>query len=154
MEDFGDPISETNYEICIYDETDDVPTLVLQAQAAAGDGWTRLRNRGFHYRGRARASSNGNLTMLTLRAGATGVARITAIGRGARLDLGDMPSGASCPFTRDPLGRCMLAGDSRVTVQLHQIPAMWGGCWEAVYESPPLRSGVNRFLDHYDGRLR
>jgi hypothetical protein len=154
MEDFGNPMTTTNYVMCIYDETANVPSLVLQAEAVAGGNWTRLPGSGFRYRSRARSSDTGSLSILRLRAGSAGRARITAISRGDRLNLARMPSGAFCAFSRDPMGRCMLAGDTRVTVQLQQVPATLDGCWEAVYESPPIRSGIDRFFDIFDGRLR
>ena len=154
VEDFGDPTESTNYKLCIYDESSDVPRLVVQADAEAGPRWLRLRGRGFHYRSGARASNAGDLAMLTLRSGATGRARITAVGRGEGLHLSSVPMETSCEFTRDPMRRCMLAGDTKVIVQLHQIDDTPGSCWEAVYESPPISSGVNKFFDVFDGRRR
>ena len=93
--DFGDPLSSTSYELCLYDGTSD---LISHASAPAGGTcnaasprpcW-RESSTGFKYADRD-LTPNGVQTLL-LKAGEAGKSRITLKGRGAALDVPPLPA--------------------------------------------------------------
>jgi len=116
--DFGDPVTTTNYQVCVYDQTGGTPTLRLQADAPFGGTcgarpcW-RGTATGFLYVDPA-LTPDGVATMSLRAAGARG-AKLVIQGKGANLPLSGLPLGPP------------------VTVQLS---AGSGVCWEAVYSTP------------------
>jgi hypothetical protein len=120
---FGDPVSMTDYAVCVFDTDEGTlpPQLVLDAAAPAGEGWEPTAT-GFRYRSPGLAPDG--LRSIVLKAGAYGKARLVVKGRGPNLGL---------PPTLDDL-------NPPVTVQLRTAN---GPCWDAEYK--------NRFRAHVDG---
>ena len=81
IEAFGDPLSEDDYALCLYDESGGVATLLVGARAAAGGTcnrkpcWKQSRH-GFRYVNGAPAA--GELRSLLLGSGKDGTARVVA----------------------------------------------------------------------------
>jgi len=121
--DFGDPLTSTDYQLCIYDAAG---RTVAHASAPAGGGcgerpcWSASATK-FSYRRRD--------LRLTLRANGAGKAAIAVRGRGLLLDLAALPA------------------DQPLTVQLKNSD---GICWEAVYSAPAKQNDTARFRDRSD----
>jgi len=134
LEDFGDPTTSTTYTLCIYDETNDVPSLSLTAAVPPGgicDGdpcWSTI-GAGFKYKDSA--AVNGGIKNLLLKFGEAGKAKIIAKGIGAQLALPGLP----------------LAQDTTVVVQLKN---QLGTCWEARYSAPASANDSGGFKDKGD----
>jgi hypothetical protein len=116
LEVFGDPVSDTHYALCMYQELDVGEALALQARAAAdgdcaGKGcWAQLGRQKFRYVDPDELSEG--LRRVLLRAGND--PRVRVNGRGAQLDLPALPLGL-------PLTVQLQAGNRE--------------CFEAVYEN-------------------
>ena len=128
--DFGDPITTTSYQLCIYDQSG----LKLSANVPA-DGmcagkpcWKPIGAKGFKYKDKD-ATPNG-ITQVLLKEGPDGKAKILVKGKGANLD--------------DP-NLATLA--QPITVQLQNTD---GTCWEAVYSAPPTKQAADQFKDKAD----
>jgi hypothetical protein len=124
--DFGNPLTTTGYNLCIYDGTG---TLRSSASAPAGDTcnadntrpcW-RAKSTGFLYRDK-NLTPNG-LQKVVLKAGPAGTAKILVKGKGALLDLPPLP------ITSLP-----------IIVQLNNSD---GVCWQATY-STTLQNQADR----------
>jgi Trypsin len=103
----GDPRTETDYEICVFDTEDGAPQVALDMRIPAGAGWKKTR-RGLTFRDKS--ASNGGIRALRLTAGrTTGSIRV----RGAGLNL--------------PTPELPLVLDPRVRIQIGNGSA----CWEA-----------------------
>lgn len=131
--DFGDPRSRTGYRLCVYEPRGSGTRLILDAKAPAGGRcadrkcWHGLADRrGFVYRDPDR--SPDGLASMVLRAGPSGQAAITIVGRGSRLGVPRLPI------------------TPKVTVQLR---AGNGECWEAEYSTPRRNAGT-RFTARAD----
>ena len=134
LADFGDPVTGTDYTLCIYDETADTPSLRLAVSAPAGEvcgarSCWRGTNSGFRYTDRS-LTPNG-IQKLQLEAGVAGRARINLKGKGALLRLPTLP----------------FVQQSDVLVQLKNSA---GQCWDAVYSAPASRNDAEGFLDQGD----
>jgi cysteine-rich repeat protein len=115
LADFGDPLTTTDYALCLYDaSTTSQP--VLEALAPAGgtcDGqpcWKEKGEKGFDYRDKG--LDPDGLQRIALRAGVDGKARVLVRGKGVNLPMPQLPLKAP------------------VIVQLQ---ASNGACWEAEY---------------------
>ena len=121
--DFGNPLTSTDYQFCIYDADG---RTVAHASAPAGGGcgarpcWSASATK-FSYRRRD--------LRLTLRANSAGKAAIAVRGRGALLGLASLPA-------NQPLTVQLKNGD--------------GICWEAVYSAPAKQNDAERFRDRSD----
>ena len=80
--DFGDPTSDTDYAICVYDAVDGRATLSASAGIPAGGQW-KDRRRGFSYSS-ATAAPDG-IRRVVLKAGASGKAAVKVMGKGMSL---------------------------------------------------------------------
>jgi cysteine-rich repeat protein len=118
--DFGDPLDDTDYRLCLYDELADTPTLALEAAAPAGALWS-ARSKGLKFDG---TGGPGQLKQLKVRAGSK--LKLRAKGRGIALPT--LP----------------VAQDGAVRLQLQNA---LGTCWEARYEAPAAKSDDGRFVD-------
>ena len=129
LADFGDPLTDTDYELCIFDETGDVPSLVFSAEAPAGgtcrnnDCWRATGSNGFRYQDLDRTPDGINT--IVLRRGDEGKALVSVVGRGPNLTLPTLP----------------MSQDSTVTAQLRNSN---GVCWEEEY-STALRNTDTQF---------
>jgi hypothetical protein len=139
---FGDPLTTTNYELCIYDETAGVPSLVASARAPAGGlcannraCWRTVGNDGFTYTDPL-LTPNGVLKV-RLKAGIAGKAKLQVLGKGPYLVLPAPTNGKA------------LQQDSRVTVQLVN-DAPTPVCWETRHSAPATRNVFDLFKDTSD----
>jgi hypothetical protein len=124
--DFGDPTSDTDYQLCVYDVGDGQVSLLMDPGARAGAGWREGRS-GFKFRaGRDGRGDGLGRVLLKARRGARG--SVAAQGRGSALGLPDLP----------------LPDDAEVRVQLHNSD---GQCWDSVL--PEVRRNT---ATRYDAR--
>jgi hypothetical protein len=131
--DFGDPLTDTTYELCVYDQTGGSPNLVLSSKApnagvCAGQPCWKQTASGFKYKDKD-LSPNGILGVL-LKAGEDGKAKIVVKGKSASLGL---------PPT--------LTLTQPITVQIKNNV---GTCWEADYSAPALVDQPDQFKDKAD----
>jgi hypothetical protein len=109
---FGDPLSATNYDLCVYDESAGTPALVMSEHVAAeatcgGKACWKEASTIFKYTDKK--LENGPIKSLSLRAGSNGRARITMTGKGTKLGIAALP----------------LHEQNTVTVQLSNGSACW-----------------------------
>ncbi|HVO25695.1 MAG TPA: trypsin-like serine protease [Candidatus Margulisiibacteriota bacterium] len=116
-QEFGDPLSTTNYDLCVFEETAGSTELLMSehvgASATCGSKpcWKSSKT-SFTYTDRK--LRNGPISSLFLKAGVDGKARITLKGKGTGLGLPALPL------------------QNAVTVQLSNGAA----CWQGHYENP------------------
>lgn len=118
LAEFGDPTRATDYLLCMYDESGLHGGAVLTQGVPGGSGWNAAGG-GFKYVGR-----DGGITLVRLKEGKRGSARIIVKGKGAALGV---------------TGLDQLA--SPITVQLGNANA----CWEATYGSRVLKAEPQEF---------
>jgi cysteine-rich repeat protein len=125
---FGDPLTETNYAVCIYDASTE-PQPILQARAPAGGDcpgrpcWRlTLGSERIEYKDRD-LDPDGLLSLL-LRAGDEGKTQIKAKGKGENLDMPQLP-------LTPPV--------------IVQAQASNGNCWEATYSDFILKNRSDQF---------
>jgi len=115
--DFGDPLGTDDYTLCIYEKSDQLPSLMLSATAPAGGEcmglacWKALDTKGFKYKDKELTPDG--LDTIILKAADYGKAKMIVKGKGAGLGLAS-PLDVELP----------------VTVQLQSGN---GECWEADY---------------------
>jgi len=125
VSDFGTPTTSTEYVLCLYDNVG----LEISARAPAELAcrkkpcWKALGGNGFKYRDKA--GRLDGLTVLRLRAGVAGKAKIAMQGKGANLSVPSLPL---TPPVRVQLKR----GDT-------------GECWEATYSHVLVNSAGKGF---------
>ena len=112
--DLGDPLSTTDYELCVFDQIGGVDALVLKHLIPAGNAakWMSFKH-GFKYKDPT--LSNDGILSLYLRDGLDGRARIVVKGKGEGLSMTPLP----------------MAQDAAVTVQMSNGIR----CWEARYST-------------------
>ncbi len=131
--DFGDPLATTGYALCVYDQVDGNPTLVLSPVVLGGATcggrpcWEATR-RGFVYVNEE--DPPDGICRIMLRAGDAGRTRICVKAKGPSV-------GAIIPFKQDPT----------VTVQL--VNSI-GECWETRYSAPAVVNDGSQFNDKND----
>jgi hypothetical protein len=124
---FGDPLSTTSYDLCVFDESAGIPELVMSEHVAAAatcgskSCWKSTKT-GFTYSDRK--LQNGPINSLSLKAGVDGKARITLKGKGTQLGMPSLP----------------LHEEDAVIVQLSNGAA----CWDGHYGSS-TRNNVSEF---------
>lgn len=130
---FGDPLTTTDYRVCVYDNA---ASVVLSVPIPAGGicnpktgrpCWRSLK-RGFSYRNPNQAV--GAIQSLDLREGTTTTARIALRGRGPLLT---MPS--------------LMTLNAPLLVQLQSSE---GVCWESSYSPPARTQSAKSFVDKAD----
>ena len=129
--DFGDPLTTTDYALCVYDGAS---TLVTEAHANAaahcnGNPCWKESTTGFKFREAVGGASPHSLR-LTLKEGAAGLAKITVSGKG-----GINPAIPPLPVTQP------------VDVQLVNGA---GTCWQSTYSAPASRDDSTQFHDKGD----
>jgi len=143
----GDPTTTTSYQLCVYDESDPTPALLIDALVPAGGTcagkpcWRQLGNtssiKGYKYKD-ADTTPDG-IDQLVLKVGAAGSARFTLKGKGALLPLPGEPP-------RPPV----LPMASPVSLRL-QLRADTGSCWEStVSQIGVLRNDVQQLKARTD----
>ncbi len=113
-QEFGDPLSTTSYDLCVFDATAGTPELVMSEHVAAAatcgskSCWKSAKT-SFTYTDRK--LQNGPISSLYLKAGADATARITLKGKGTKLGMPTLP----------------FHEQDAVTVQLSNGAACWEG---------------------------
>lgn len=137
LADFGDPLTTTDYTLCVYAGPEETPLLEITAPA----GGTCLGRPCWKAKGNARqvrrykyADSNHSsdgIARVVLR-GRPSVARahLVVVGRGDNLPLPDLP----------------LEG----TVRAQLVKSDAADCWEATYSAPALKNTQKRYRDKND----
>ncbi|MBI3784724.1 MAG: hypothetical protein HY270_15130 [Deltaproteobacteria bacterium] len=144
LSEFGDPVNGTSsYRVCVYDESNGVPTLKLGALAPAGGlchGLTpcwkatgKKTSTGYVYVDRD-LTPNG-LLRVALKAEVPGKSKAKIVVRGKGPNL-PMPA---------PAGSTLLLQDTNVVVQL--VKSDGGVCWESVYPAAAKKSALAVFKD-------
>ncbi|MFQ5666661.1 MAG: TolB family protein [Candidatus Binatia bacterium] len=110
--DFGNPLTDTGYTLCVYDQSAGADQLIMAHRIPAGGQW-RPTQKGFQYRDRF-GTADG-IVRVRLAGGSDGRAKIVIKGRGACLGVPALP----------------LLQDTTVTVQLSNGTT----CWEAQYST-------------------
>jgi len=124
--DFGDPTQDTAYRLCLFDEADGAPSLVLDAALAPGAGWKATRN-GFRYKRPVMDPAAGaGLRTLRLKAGGDGKAALTVAGKGMALP--------TLPVSQ---------AEEVVT----QLISSGGACFESRFSAPARRNDAKAFRD-------
>jgi len=113
---FGDPLSDTDYALCVYDDSGSSPTVVASGTAPAGASWS-ANAKGFKY-----SNKSGSLTKAQLKV-ARGKTKIIAKGAGAGLGLPPSLNGLGLP----------------VVVQLK---ASNGQCWQTTFPSAKVSNPI------------
>jgi hypothetical protein len=115
---FGDPVSTTDYELCVYDDADGTPDLRLAPRADHGGlcggkpCWKAIGS-GFRYSDAQ--LTRGSMQLLKLGGGLNGRATISAKAKGAQLAIAPLP----------------LATDVVV-----QLKSSGGQCWQSSFATP------------------
>jgi len=120
LADYGDPINSDEYALCLYDEDNDVPTLVVEqvidpGGTCGGKSCWKGSPRMYKYNSKGVVTSHG-VGNLKLKRGEDGKASIAAKAKGIGLELPAAP----------------LQADSHITMQLISQP---GECWETVFDA-------------------
>ena len=127
--DFGQPTADTDYTLCLYDATESVPSLALQASIPPGDGW-KENAKGFSYK-RKDGDPDG-VQKASLKAAPPGSSKPPKIQvAGADMAIPDQP----------------LAQSPEVVVQLLQEGGL---CFEARFAAPALKNDEKAFKDISD----
>jgi cysteine-rich repeat protein len=127
---YGTPLTTTNYQLCIYDQTGlrfDV-TMPAGGTCAGKPCWKASGGKGFQYKDKDLTPDGG--AALKLKEGALAKAQIQFQGRGSALAMPDLST---------------LVQPLRVQIQQTD-----GLCWEAVYSGPPTTQSPTKFSDKAD----
>ena len=132
----GDPVVDTTYSLCLYDETAGVPSLVLEtivppAGSCNGKPCWKSNKSGFRFKDTALV--NGGIKTITLKSGTTGKSKIVVKGLGGNLNLPPLP----------------LQQDQRVIAQLKN-DFMGGQCFEARFSGPAKKNQSDFYKDKGD----
>jgi len=116
VEGFGDPVSQTDYDFCVFDLHTAPIEILTRAHVPAGASWRAFGFSSFRYADATRAA--GGLQSIRLRgADKPGKARITLKGRGSNLGLPPSLAASEPPYL------------------VVQLQAENGNCWGADYTS-------------------
>jgi len=124
VSDFGDPLLDTDYQLCVWRVGPGGTTLVADPVAPAGEGWSAARD-GFRFKQRVGENVDG-LRKIRLHAGADGKARVRLQGKGALLALPALPIDAA----------------DMLVVQLHNGI---GACWDASFDGSPRMNSATSY---------
>ena len=127
--DLGDPTADTDYELCVYVEVQDVCWLVLHPDALAGTGW-KAKRKGYVFKAKKGRHEDG-LRKLRLRSGPDRKARLLLTGKGPLLDLRALP----------------VPDGASILVQLYNGA---GQCWSTEFGAAPMKDDAKRFKDRSD----
>ncbi len=116
---FGEPTSETDYHLCLYDETRGIARLESSIALPGGKRWSRT-DLGFRFKKSSRSGSRKG----SLRTGTDGTVEIAVRAKGVELP--------ALPLSQEPAAVVQLINSN-------------GACWEASYSSPAKKNSRNRF---------
>jgi hypothetical protein len=124
---FGDPTSATNYQLCVFDESGPSPTLLFESHVPPGGTcgakpcWRGLGkpvgSKGWLYQNRS--GTAGGITMMSLKQGGEGKAKISLMGKGVPLVLPGENAHAALPLPPPRHVRVQLRANNQ--------------CWEASF---------------------
>jgi hypothetical protein len=132
LESFGAPLSETAYELCVFDASGSAIayTTYSPGDDCEGESCWRARKTGFQYTRRVESEDGDtSASKLSLKAGSDGKAKIVASVKGGLFSVGGLPA------------------EAPVVVQLR---AEGAGCWEATFSAPARTSDAASFEDTAD----
>lgn len=138
--DFGDPLSTTDYSLCVYDYSPGTPTLVLGTLAQAGTScargkpcWKKTHAGGYRYADYLGSGPTPyGLLRIILKPGANREAYVLVKAKGPNMPVPAQP----------------LVQSPKVTVQL--IKSDGPECWGADFSAPAGRNDGVVFRDHSD----
>ena len=139
---FGDPVSTTQYSLCVYSTASGVPSLLLHANVPPGGTcygfpcWSDLSHPGLHWFRYADVLSHG-------RDGISRIALRANHGPGFKLRLQIQGVGANLPVPT-PNGNHLVQQDPDVIVQLINTD---GACWQGFYTIPAVTDRPQKFKD-------
>jgi hypothetical protein len=142
LPDFGDPLSTTQYSLCVYSTAGGVPSLLLHANVPPGGTcygfpcWSDLSHPGLHWFRYADVLSHG-------RDGISRIALRANHGPGFKLRLQIQGVGANLPVPT-PNGQHLVGQDPDVIVQLINTD---GACWQGLYTIPAVTDRPQKFKD-------
>jgi len=138
--DLGNPSSTTTYTLCVYDQTANVSSLIVQALVPPGGTchngkpcW-KSTSKGFRYSDRG--AGNDGIKTINLKSGTAGKAKILVKGQGVGLGLPTLP----------------LNQNQAVIAQMKNNRNA-GECWEARFSSPATKNDVEQFKDKGDAPI-
>ncbi len=136
---FGNPVVDTTYSMCVYDQSGGVSSLIMQAIVPPGGTcgskpcW-KTTGKGFRFKDTATA--NDGIKLLNLKSGTDGKAKIILKGAGTNLNFPSLP----------------LTQDQTVIAQVkNNINS--GECWEARFSSPARKNVNDQFKDKGDAPI-
>lgn len=120
----GDPTVDTDYAICVYDETANVASLAARIDVPAGATWQKISPTRFDYKDPTRS-------ML-------GVERLRIDGKPKKTKFQLKADGAMLPLPGPVASDRYFAADNVVTVQLRNTA---GGCWRIGFGAAQQNTG-------------
>ena len=134
----GNPTVDTDYALCIYDETANVPALAARIDVPAGSGWQAINPTRFQYKDVA-GSVNGVQRL-----------RIDGKAKGTKVQL--QAKGPSIPLPGPVASDRYFVRDDHVIVQLRNTAEGAGPSGSRVTRGTPRRSSKRRRSSPSDGR--
>ena len=130
--DLGDPLSSTDYALCVYDETASAPSLVFRAGIPGPNGtWIDKSPKGLQLKDKS--GFPAGITKVTLKTGADGKTKAQIKANGANLTLPGPQGPPPAYFAQDP----------NVTVVLINSE---GTCWTSEFDaSGTKKNNVEQF---------
>jgi hypothetical protein len=134
LAEFGNPLSDRTYALCIYDETSTgfqliVDTTALPGGTCAGRPCWRMNRTGTKYLYRNPELTPDGMLRLDLISGPDRKARLVAVAKGARAGIPALP----------------LQQNSRVVAQ---IVNDLGTCWSVEFQAPARVNSTGKFRDN------
>jgi cysteine-rich repeat protein len=124
QQDFGDPTTSADYQLCVFAESSGPPTVLFAAAVpASASRWSALGTVGYEYLDKA-ASQDG-MSEILVRGGAAGRSKIVLRGKGAGLSDPALP----------------LAPADGIRVQLTNQST--GICWESEFPLSAIGGGIH-----------
>lgn len=124
LAELGNPVGDTDYRLCVYDETSGVPAVVVDAAIPAGLSW-KATKKGFQYKDKA----SPDVQKASLSSGDAGKAKLQVSGKGVALP--------TLPLSQSPTVTAQLVNDQ-------------GECWSASFTFPATKNDPKQFQDKSD----
>jgi hypothetical protein len=121
----GDPTRDTEYRVCLFDETEGTASLVLDAALAPGTGW-KATKKGFAYKAPKGSPPPAGFKSLKLKSGAAGKASVAL--KGKAMTLPTLP----------------LSQGDEVVAQVFQSQ---GTCFQSRFAAPAGKNDTKKFKD-------
>jgi cysteine-rich repeat protein len=131
LTDFGNPATGTEYTLCVYDTSANVPSLEASLEVPPGVLWLPAGSNGYKYKDTS-AVTDG-VKKVQLKAGPLGKAKVSLQATGLNIP---MPTPFSLTQQREQ--------DPEVVVQLIND---LGFCWSTTFVAPALENDADRFKD-------